>query len=86
MDYRDMVEAAGLVTSEASVRPKALEFALPGNELLERNLRQFLDARARYYPIPICCFYEKLPSDVGKLFKLPAEHVSSLFVFTPSDQ
>jgi hypothetical protein len=51
---------------------------LPGNEFLIQTVRQFLDARKRDYPIPIYCFYETLPSDVGQVVKGPSENVSSL--------
>jgi hypothetical protein len=78
MSFTDMVKAAILTTSEERVWPESLEHALPGNEFLIQTVRQFLDARKRDYPIPIYCFYETFPSDVGQVVKSASQIVSSL--------
>jgi hypothetical protein len=76
MKFQDMVDAAAKANSEGQVWPESLQLALPGNEYLAETVDRFLDARNMTFPIPIWCFFETLPSDVGKIVSAPPEKVS----------
>ena len=65
----DMVKNIKVTHPEYEIWQESMEFSVPENPFLVQTVNRFLETRLPSRPIPIWCFYETLPTPVGKLFQ-----------------
>ena len=63
---REMVETIVRNNPDYQVWPQTMELSVPENPFLTDIVDRFLETRDKRRLIPIMCFYEELPSDLGK--------------------
>ena len=65
----DMIKTIKEANPDYQIWPESMKFSVPENPFLTENVKRFLEARVGKALIPISCFYETLPSPLGKVLK-----------------
>ena len=69
MLLNDMIKIIKEANPDYQVWPESMELSIPENPFLTENVKRFLEARVGKALIPLSCFYETLPSPVGKVLQ-----------------
>ena len=84
MQLSDMIRRIKEAHPDYQIWQETMDMSVPDNPFLLETVHRFLETRVDKRFIPICCFYETLPSPLGKVLQSndtgkAAEKVSSMF-------
>lgn len=84
MPLSDMIKAIKEAHPGHQIWQETMDMSVPENEFLTETVHRFLETRVSKGPIPIWCFYENLPSPMGKVLRnnelgTPKKKVCSIF-------
>lgn len=69
MSLGDMVKTIMEDNPEYQVWPETMELSVPESPFLTEVVKRFQETRVKNNSIPIECFYETLPSPIGKVLQ-----------------
>lgn len=69
MSLSDMVTTIIEDNPEYQIWPETMEISVPETPFLAETVKRFQETRVKNHAIPIECFYETLPSPIGKVLQ-----------------